>query len=41
MTVGFIIIAIYAIAVIALVTRFDASRKKPKRMTGRGGDFEA
>jgi len=41
MTVGFVIIAIYAIAVIALVTRFDGSRKKPKRMTGRGGDFEA
>jgi len=41
MKIGFIIIGIYAIAVLALVTRFDDSRKKPKRMTGRGGDFEA
>jgi hypothetical protein len=40
MDIGFVIIAIYAIAVIALVTRFDGSKKKPKRMTGRGGDFE-
>jgi len=41
MKFGFIIIAIYAIAVTVLVTRFDDSKKKPKRMTGRGGDFEA
>jgi membrane protein implicated in regulation of membrane protease activity len=41
MTIGFVIIAIYAIAVIALVTRYSGSKKKPKRLTGRGGDFEA
>jgi membrane protein implicated in regulation of membrane protease activity len=40
MTIGFVVIAIYAIAVIALVTRFSGSKKKPKRITGRGGDFE-
>ncbi|CAB4611171.1 unannotated protein [freshwater metagenome] len=41
MEIGFLIIAIYAVAVITLVTRFDGSKKKPKRMTGRGGDFES
>jgi len=41
MKLGFLIIAIYAIAVIALVTRFDGAKKKPKGLTGRGGDFEA
>ena len=40
MEFGIAIIAIYAIAVIALVTRFDGSRKKKNRITGRGGDFE-
>jgi hypothetical protein len=40
MEIGAAIIAIYAIAVIALVTRLDGSKKKQKRMTGRGGDFE-
>jgi len=40
MTIGFILIAIYAIAVIALATRFEKPKKKPKRLTGRGGDFE-
>ena len=40
MKIGFLLIAIYAIAVIALATRFDGPRKKNKRITGRGGDFE-
>jgi hypothetical protein len=41
MKIGFVIIAIYAASVIALVTRFSGSKKKPKRITGRGGDFES
>lgn len=40
MAFGFVLIAIYAIAVIALATRFEKPKKKPKRLTGRGGDFE-
>jgi hypothetical protein len=40
MKIGFAIIAIYAIAVIALATRVDRPRKNTKRLTGRGGDFE-
>ena len=40
MKIGFVLIAIYAIAVIALATRFDRPRKNPKRLTGRGGDFD-
>jgi len=40
MEIGFLIIAIYAVAVINLVTRFDGSKKKRKLKTGRGGDFE-
>lgn len=40
MEAGFIVIAIYAIAVIALVTRFEKPKKRPKSSTGRGGDFE-
>jgi hypothetical protein len=40
MKIGFVLIAIYAIAVIALATRFEKPKKKPKRLTGRGGDFE-
>jgi len=41
MKIGFIIIAIYAVAVIFLATRFSGLKKKPKRITGRGGDFES
>ena len=40
MKIGFVLIAIYTIAVIALATRFEKPKKKPKRLTGRGGDFE-
>ena len=40
MKIGFVLIAIYAIAVMALATRFEKPKKKPKRLTGRGGDFE-
>jgi len=40
MEIGFAIIAIYAIAVIALATRVDRPRKNSKRLTGRGGDCE-
>jgi hypothetical protein len=40
MKIGLVLIAINAIAVIALATRFDRPRRNPKRLTGRGGDFE-
>jgi hypothetical protein len=40
MKIGLVLIAINAIAVITLATRFDRPRKNPKRLTGRGGDFE-
>jgi hypothetical protein len=40
MRFGIVIIAIYAVATIFLVTRVDRPRKNPKRLTGRGGDFE-
>ncbi|CAN2209361.1 hypothetical protein MCEROE11_00942 [Candidatus Nanopelagicaceae bacterium] len=40
MRIGLVIIAIYAAATIFLVTRVDRPRKNPKRLTGRGGDFE-
>jgi hypothetical protein len=35
-----IIVAVYAIVVIVIVTRFDRPGKKGPRITGRGGDFE-
>lgn len=40
MKIGLVLIILNAIAVIALATRFDRPRKDPKRLTGRGGDFE-
>ena len=40
MRFGIVIIAIYAVATIFLVTRVDRPRQNPKRLTGRGGDFE-
>jgi hypothetical protein len=40
MRIGFVIIAIYAVATIFLVTRVDRPSKKRQRLTGRGGDFE-
>ncbi len=40
MRFGIVIIAIYAVATIFLVTRVDRPHKNPKRLTGRGGDFE-
>ena len=40
MRFGIAIIAIYAVAALYLVTRVDRPRKNPKRLTGRGGDFE-
>ena len=40
MEIGLALIAIYAFAVIALALRFDRPRRKPKGLTGRGGDFE-
>lgn len=40
MRIGLALIAIYAIAVIVLANRVDRPRKNPKRLTGRGGDFE-
>ena len=41
MEVGFVIIAIYAIAIIVLSTRYDRPKKNRSRLTGRGGDFES
>jgi hypothetical protein len=35
-----VIVAVYAIVVIVIVTRFDRPGKKGPRITGRGGDFE-
>jgi hypothetical protein len=40
MKIGFALIAIYAIAVIALATRVGRPQKNRKGLTGRGGDFE-
>ncbi len=40
MKIGLVLIAINAIAVIALATRFDRPKRNPKRISGRGGDFE-
>jgi hypothetical protein len=34
------IVAIYAVVVLVIVTRFDRPTKKGPRITGRGGDFE-
>jgi hypothetical protein len=34
------IVAIYAVVVLVIVTRFDRPAKKGPRITGRGGDFE-
>jgi limonene-1,2-epoxide hydrolase len=41
MEFGFVIIAIYAIAIIVLTTRYDRPKKNRSRLTGRGGDFES
>ncbi|MBU6255341.1 MAG: hypothetical protein KGM45_03480 [Actinomycetales bacterium] len=41
MEFGFVIIAIYAVAIIVLTTRYDRPKKNRSRLTGRGGDFEA
>ena len=38
MRIGFLIIAIYTVAILFLVSRTDKPRKN--RLTGRGGDFE-
>lgn len=40
MRLGFVIIAVYAVATIYLVTRVDRPGRKLPRLTGRGGDFE-
>jgi hypothetical protein len=42
MEIGIVIVAIYAVAIIVLTTRFDGKKKKNRsRLTGRGGDFES
>lgn len=41
MEIGIVIVAIYAVAVIVLTTRFDGKKKSRSRLTGRGGDFES
>ena len=40
MEIGFVLIAIYAIAVLILVLRVDRPKKCGPKVTGRGGDFE-
>ncbi len=40
MKIGLLIIAIYALVVIALASRLGGTKEKPKRISGRGGDFE-
>ena len=40
MTIGLILVAIYAVAVVILAMRFDRPKRNPKRISGRGGDFE-
>jgi hypothetical protein len=40
MRIGFVIIAVYAVATLFLITRVDRPNKKRQRLTGRGGDFE-
>jgi hypothetical protein len=40
MEFGLILIAIYSVAILALVMRTDKPRKNRQRLTGRGGDFE-
>jgi hypothetical protein len=42
MEIGLALIAIYAVAIIVLTTRFDGKKKKDRsRLSGRGGDFES
>jgi hypothetical protein len=41
MEIGFVIIAVYAIVIIILTTRFDGKKRSRSRLTGRGGDFES
>ena len=40
MKIGFVLIAIYTVAILTLVIRTDRPRKNRQRLTGRGGDFE-
>jgi len=41
MEIGFVIIAVYAIAILYLTRRNDRPKKNRSRLTGRGGDFES
>lgn len=42
MEIGLALIAIYAVAITVLTTRFDGKKKKDRsRLSGRGGDFES
>jgi len=40
MKIGVIIFAVYAVAIVLLIARYERPSKKPPRITGRGGDFE-
>jgi hypothetical protein len=40
MPIEIIIVAVYAVLMLVVATRFDRPRKKKPRITGRGGDFE-
>jgi hypothetical protein len=40
MNTGLIIAIIYAVVVLAIVTRIDRPKRNRQRLTGRGGDFE-
>lgn len=41
MRIGIAIVALYAVAVLFLVTRANGPSKKRGGLTGRGGDFES
>lgn len=40
MNIGLIIALVYAVGVLAIVTRIDRPKRNRQRHTGRGGDFE-
>ena len=40
MKIGFILIAIFFALVGLLIFKFERTAPRPKKLTGRGGDFE-
>jgi len=41
MKIGFLIIAVYAVAAGVLLFVYERPRKSRRKLTGRGGDFES